>query len=83
MERGAAAGASVDPGPAAVQLREPADERTFVEQLGYFVDCVQNDREPEFVKPDESRAVLEVMLAIKRSLETGQIQFVASGENSK
>lgn len=58
-------------------------ENAFVEQLGYFVDCVLNDREPEFVKPDESRAVLEVMLAIKRSLETGQIQFVASGENSK
>ncbi|MEI6100797.1 MAG: Gfo/Idh/MocA family oxidoreductase [Eubacteriales bacterium] len=41
-------------------------------ELEYFADCVATDKQPEVVLPESSREVLQVMLAIQSSLESGK-----------
>ena len=45
----------------------------YVNELGYFVDCVKNDTAPAVVTPEQSREVLEIVIAIKTSLERGEV----------
>ncbi len=42
-------------------------------ELEYFVDCVANDRPFEVITPEDSRHVIEIICAIKQSLETGKV----------
>lgn len=51
----------------------PDQKDPFQEELQYFIDCVVKDRQPEVVKPEESREVQRIILAIRQSLETGEI----------
>jgi predicted dehydrogenase len=51
----------------------PEQNDPFHKELQYFIDCVVNDQEPKVVTPAESREVLRIILAIKQSLETGEI----------
>ncbi|MGM8364890.1 Gfo/Idh/MocA family protein [Virgibacillus sp. W0181] len=46
----------------------------YLNELTYFIDCVQNDKKPEIMPPEENREVLQLMLAIQKSLETGEVQ---------
>lgn len=55
----------------------------YVSELTYFIDCIKNGKKPEVVLPKDNREVLEVMLAIERSLETNQIQYIKSVSASK
>ena len=41
-------------------------------ELDYFAKCVENNRAPEIITPEESREVLRIILAIQESIETGQ-----------
>ena len=49
------------------------DEDAYQTELEYFADCVENDREIAEVPLSQSREVLEMILAIQKSLETGEI----------
>lgn len=42
-------------------------------ELDYFINCIKNNKAPEKMLPKENREVLRIMLAIKNSLETGEI----------
>lgn len=42
-------------------------------EIEYFADCIVNDKEPEKMPLSESREVLQMLAAINRSLETGEI----------
>lgn len=48
----------------------------YFNELRYFVDCVASDEQPKIMMPRESREVLEIVLAIEQSLETGEIQYI-------
>jgi len=41
-------------------------------EIGYFIECLKNDKPIEVVKPMDTRRALEVSLAAKRSAETGK-----------
>jgi predicted dehydrogenase len=42
-------------------------------EIEYFADCIVNDKEPEKMPLSESREVLLMLDAIRRSLETGEV----------
>ena len=46
-------------------------------EIEYFVKCVAENRQPAVVTPTESREVLGIILAIKKSLETGEVQKIS------
>jgi len=41
-------------------------------EIGYFIECLKNDKPIEVVKPMDARRALEVSLAAKQSAETGK-----------
>ena len=43
------------------------------QELRYFADCVSEDRAPEWITPDESRAVVRLMEAAVQSSKTGDV----------
>lgn len=43
------------------------------QELRYFADCVGEDRAPEWITPDESRAVVLLMEAAVQSSQTGEV----------
>lgn len=49
----------------------------YLHEIEYFVNCVKNDVQPAIVTPEESREVLQLVLALKTSLESGQVIQVA------
>lgn len=51
----------------------PDSSTNFQAELAYFADCVENNRIPEKIKPQEARYSLEVLLAVEASLNTGNI----------
>lgn len=44
----------------------------YAAEVAYFVDCVRRGEQPSRVTPEEARLALQVSLAAKASLETGQ-----------
>ncbi len=42
-------------------------------ELEYFVDCIEENKPFEVITPEDSRHVIQVILAIKESLETGKV----------
>ena len=48
----------------------------YANEIEYFVNCIAERKKPKIILPAESREVLEIMLAIQKSLETGEIQLV-------
>lgn len=46
----------------------------YYNELSYFINCVEQNKSPELMLPKENREVLRIMLAIKKSLETGEVQ---------
>jgi predicted dehydrogenase len=42
-------------------------------ELDYFADCVENNQMPKIITPEESREVLKIIIAIQKSIETGQV----------
>jgi UDP-N-acetylglucosamine 3-dehydrogenase len=57
------------PTPVKVKVKDP-----YLEELEYFIECIVNDRQPEVVTPEESKEVISLIAAIKKSLETGEVQ---------
>ncbi len=45
----------------------------YIEQYKYFVDCLTNKKKPEIITPPSTRLSIELALAEKRAIETGQI----------
>ena len=45
----------------------------YLNEVEYFVNCVKNDVQPTVVTPEQSREVLQLVLALKESLESGQV----------
>jgi len=54
------------------RLSCPATD-AFVAEIDYFVGCILDDRQPVMASLEEARSVLEVYLAAKQSLTTGQV----------
>jgi len=50
----------------------------FNSEIAYFVRCVENGVPPETVTPRAARLAVQTALAVRRSLETGQIVSVES-----
>ena len=42
-------------------------------ELGYFLDCVRNDKTPDMITPEESREAVRVICAAEESAETGEV----------
>ena len=42
-------------------------------EIEYFVNCVSQGKEPEIATLEEARTVLQIALAARESLETGQV----------
>jgi predicted dehydrogenase len=51
-------------------------EDAYLAEIRYFVECVAAGRQPALATLSEARGVLEVALAARRSLETGQIVYL-------
>ncbi|GAK59731.1 oxidoreductase domain protein [Candidatus Vecturithrix granuli] len=49
----------------------------YLHEIEYFMNCVKNDIQPAVVTPEESREVLQLVLALKESLESGQVVQIA------
>ena len=49
------------------------DRDAYAAEIEYFVNCVDQGRAPELVTLEEAREVLEIALAARRSLETGEV----------
>ncbi|MDY0092855.1 MAG: Gfo/Idh/MocA family oxidoreductase [Candidatus Vecturithrix sp.] len=45
----------------------------YLHEIEYFVNCVKNDVQPAIVTPEQSREVLQLVLALKKSLESGNV----------
>ncbi|MFB3814520.1 MAG: Gfo/Idh/MocA family protein [Terriglobales bacterium] len=61
----------VYPSAGAVQTPEVADSDPYLDEIAYFLECVQRRQQPSMVPPEESRSVIAVLELCKRSLETG------------
>lgn len=57
---------------APVSLSKPAED-SYLAELRYFVNCLEQDCHPEVATLEEAREVILITLAAKRSLETGTI----------
>ena len=44
-----------------------------IEEFRYFADCVRDDRVPDRITPQESRAAVELIVAANKSAETGKV----------
>lgn len=53
-----------------------SNEDAYRAEIRYFIECVAAGRPPEQATLDEARAALEIALAARRSLETGQIVYL-------
>ena len=49
------------------------EEDAYRTELEYFADCIENGKETDICPIEQSREVVEIMLAIKKSLETGTV----------
>ena len=49
------------------------DPTPYLTEVKYFVDCVEHNQQPTRVTPEQSRNVIAVLEAAKRSLETGAV----------
>ena len=45
----------------------------YLAEINYFADCVENNVEPEKMPLAQSREVLQILAAINKSLETGEV----------
>jgi len=48
----------------------------YLNEIRYFTECVNERRDPDVVPPADSRKVLDVMLSIRDSIETGEVQHL-------
>lgn len=53
---------------------EPGDG--YCEEIKYFVGCIAAGKEPQVVTARESREVLDIIFALRRSMETGEVQHL-------
>ncbi len=49
------------------------------EEWNYFLQCVENGRKPDVIRPEESRAAVEACLAAERSAVIGQVVQLNGG----
>lgn len=68
------------PDAAPRSLRVPQED-AYLAEIGYFVDCVVRGRPPSIGTLADARAVLQVAMAVKESLETGATVSLAGGGN--
>ncbi|WZL73949.1 Gfo/Idh/MocA family oxidoreductase [Clostridiaceae bacterium 35-E11] len=45
----------------------------YFNEIKYFIDCIEQNIDPKIVTQEDSKEVLEIMLGIKKSLETGEV----------
>ena len=50
-----------------------SDEDPYLAEIRYFVDCLDEGKSPTIATLAEARTVLEIALAVRRSLETGKV----------
>jgi len=72
---------------ASLRLYQPADADgmclpveagdAFGREIGYFVGCVQNDTPPAIITPEDARLAVQVALATRQSIETGESVSIA------
>lgn len=53
---------------------EPGDG--YYNEIKYFTDCIALGEDPDVIPPDESRRVLDVVFALRRAMETGEVQHL-------
>lgn len=51
-------------------------EDGFKLELEYFVNCIEQDREPTFITAADARLAVQIAQASRRSIETGDIQVI-------
>lgn len=60
--------------PAVIEVEQ---KDAYANEIEYFVGCVSENKQPEIILPSESREVLGLIHAIKKSLETGEVQIIS------
>lgn len=45
----------------------------YLHEIGYFLDCIQQDKDPEVVRPSEAMDSLAIVLKERESCGTGAI----------
>ena len=52
------------------------NEDAYQTEIEYFADCIENNKEITKVPLSQSREVIQMILAIKKSLETGEVVYL-------
>ena len=60
-------------GEPARHLRDCQGKDAYRVEIEYFVSCLEQDRAPELATLSQARTVLEMAMAAKTSMETGQV----------
>ena len=60
-------------GKPARHLRDCPGKEAYLAEIEYFVNCLEQDRAPELATLSQARTVLEMAMAARTSLETGQV----------
>ena len=53
--------------------RDCPGKEAYLAEIEYFVNCLEHDIEPELATLAEAHTVLQIAMAVRRSLETGQV----------